>query len=79
MPVIQGFAFDFKPYFTGGEDHHLKEIGVLTRWPSNDLQVYYADKNGDDGFDWEVRLADLANPLDGHVALFRDVGVITEE
>lgn len=82
LPVIQGFALDFRPYFTGGEDHHLKEIGVLTRWPSNDfLEVYYADQNGDDGFDWEVRLAYLANPnpLDGHIELPGNVGVLAPE
>lgn len=80
MPLIQGFAFDFRPYFTGGEDHHLQEIGVLTRWPSNDfLEVYYADKNGDDGFDWQVRLAYLDNALRGGIALPETVGVIETE
>ncbi|MCC2307696.1 hypothetical protein [Cellulomonas chengniuliangii] len=62
VPFIQGFNLDFRPYFTPGADHHLREIGVLTRWPTEDfMEIYYADRNGDDGFDWEVRLAYLAD------------------
>jgi hypothetical protein len=73
-----GFSLDFRNYFTRGQDHHLREVGVMTRWPANDfLEVYFADKNGDDGFDWEVRLAYLADRLDQTFSLPDNVGVIS--
>jgi hypothetical protein len=56
--VIRGFHFDFKPYFTSGEDHHIKQIGVLT--PDGRVEVAYADQNDDDGFDWVVRYGILS-------------------
>jgi len=58
MSVIRGFHFDFKPYFTNGEDHRIKQIGVLTR--DGEVEVAYADKNDDDGFDWVVRYGILS-------------------
>jgi hypothetical protein len=51
--VIRGFSFDFR-----SDDHHLREIGVLTG--SGRLEVYYADKNMDDLFDWAVDWGILA-------------------
>lgn len=57
--VIRGFKFNFEPYFTSGKDHHIKEIGVLLKSLSGNLEVYYSDKNGDDGFDWDVDWAIL--------------------
>jgi hypothetical protein len=56
--VIRGFHFDFKPYFTDGEDHRIKQIGVLTA--DGEVQVAYADQNDDDGFDWVVRYGILS-------------------
>ncbi|MPZ89609.1 MAG: hypothetical protein GEU81_16400 [Nitriliruptorales bacterium] len=52
--VIRGFRFDFKPYFTSGGDHHIRDVGVMTH-DDGRLEVFYEDKNGDDGFDWAVR------------------------
>jgi len=46
--VIRGFHFNFDK-----KDHHLREIGALTS--NQNLEVYYADKNGDDLFQWKVR------------------------
>jgi hypothetical protein len=51
--VIRGFRFDFKPYFTSGQDHHIKQIGVVTS--SGRVDGAYADRNDDDGFDWDFR------------------------
>lgn len=51
--VIRGFKFNFEPYFTSGGDHHLRSVGVLTH-DDGRLEVWYNDKNEDDGFDWEV-------------------------
>jgi hypothetical protein len=53
--VVSGFHFDFKPYFTDGNDHHLKSINVAT--PNGGIDVQYSDKNGDDGFNWLVKFA----------------------
>jgi hypothetical protein len=51
--VIRGFHFNFRPVLTSGGDHHIRSIGV---YPQNgDLEVYYEDKNGDDGFEWFVK------------------------
>jgi len=53
--VIRGFRFDFGK----DKDRHLREVGVL---PMNDkLEVYFADKNGDDRFDWRVQWAVLGD------------------
>lgn len=51
--VITGFRLDY-----ADGDHHLQEIGVLTR--TSDVQVYYGDDNGDDDFGYRVDLATLA-------------------
>ncbi len=51
--VIRGFKMD---YLNGG-DHHVREVGVLTR--ATDFQVYYGDNNGDDDFSYEVDYAVL--------------------
>jgi hypothetical protein len=59
--VIRGFFFNFEPHFTSGRDHHIKEIGVMTP-DRGRVEVYYGDKNGDDGFDWVVRWGVL-NPV----------------
>lgn len=48
--VIQGFYFDFSK-----ADRPLREIGVITS--NKNLEVYYADKYGDDEFKWWVRWA----------------------
>ena len=53
--VIRGFKFNFEPYFTSGGDHHIGGISVCAS--SGRVDVLYMDKNGDDGFDWEVRWA----------------------
>ena len=45
--IISGFKVD---YLNG--DHHVKEIGVLTR--TSDIQIYYGDENGDDDFAYFV-------------------------
>jgi len=52
--VLRGFRFEFKHYFTGDEDHHLKKIGVLPNTAGTVL-ISYRDDNGDDGFDWQYR------------------------
>jgi hypothetical protein len=51
--IISGFKMD---YLYGG-DHHVQEIGVLTR--ASDIQVYYGDRNGDDDFSYRVNYAVL--------------------
>lgn len=51
--IISGFLVD---YLYGG-DHHVREIGVLTR--TSDVQIYYGDKNGDDDFSYVVDYAIL--------------------
>lgn len=51
--VIRGFKFNFEPHFTSGGDHHIRSVGVLTQ-DDGRLEVWYNDKNEDDGFDWEV-------------------------
>jgi hypothetical protein len=55
--VISGFFVD---YVNGG-DHHVKELGVLTR--SSDVQVYFGDDNGDDDFTYRVNYSVLRSPL----------------
>lgn len=50
--VLRGFHFDFRPIYTAGGDHHIKEVGVLGG--EGRIDVVYSDKNGDDGFDWLV-------------------------
>jgi hypothetical protein len=52
--VISGFLMD---YLNGG-DHHIQELGVLTR--TTDVQVYYGDDNQDDDFSYQVDYAVLA-------------------
>ena len=56
-PVIRGFKFNFEPYFTSGGDHHIGHISVCAS--TGRVDVLYMDKNGDDGFDWEVHWATL--------------------
>jgi hypothetical protein len=51
--VIRGFHVNFHPYFTGGSDHHIRELGVLTP-DDGRVEVFYSDQNADDGFDWSV-------------------------
>jgi hypothetical protein len=50
--IITGFRVD---YASG--DHHLQEIGVMTR--TSDVQIYYGDDNGDDDFSFRVDVAML--------------------
>ena len=57
-PVIRGFRFDFQPNNT---DHHIKEIGVYMVG-NGQLDVYYADWNKDDLFNWSVDYA-IVNPF----------------
>lgn len=52
--VLRGFRFKFQPYFTDGNDHHLKKIGILPTTAGTAL-ISYRDQNGDDGFDWIYR------------------------
>ena len=61
VAVLRGFRFNFEPHFTSGGDHHIKKIGLLPTQssPQNEVFVFYEDKNGDDGFDWEYRWAIL--------------------
>jgi|GEM_PF-6909692 len=54
--VISGFSMDFT-----SSDHHLQEIGVLTR--TSDVQVYYSDNNQDDDFNYRVDYAILRTPV----------------
>jgi len=57
--VIRGFHFNFEPYFTSGEDHHIKRIAV---YMLNDrVSVLYHDNNSDDGYDYHVRWGRLEN------------------
>jgi hypothetical protein len=56
--VLRGFRFEFKNFFTSGDDHHLKKIGVLPTTAGTVL-ISYRDENGDDGFDWQYRWAIL--------------------
>lgn len=56
--VISGFKLNFEPHFTSGGDHHIRAISVLTP-DDGRVEVLYADKNGDDGFDWQVKWAIL--------------------
>src|SRR5207249_2653372 len=58
--VLRGFKMEFKPYFTSGNDHHVRDIGVFTL-DDGRIQVYYEDENSDDGFDWTVRWG-ILNP-----------------
>ena len=54
--VIRGFRFEDKPTCVGSRscsDHHIKKIGVENQ--GGRVQVRYADKNGDDPFDWRVK------------------------
>lgn len=54
--VISGFQFNFRPgswWNPGAGDHNLRDVGVLT--PDGHVRVFYADRNGDDRFDWRVR------------------------
>lgn len=60
IPVIRGFKFAFGGSCegSGNEDHHIREIGVLTAsTTSGDLEAYYSDVNYDDTFCWEVEWA----------------------
>jgi hypothetical protein len=50
--IMCGFRFDFVK-----GDHHLNKISVLTH--NGFLQVDYADKNGDDRYNWRVKWAVL--------------------
>ncbi len=50
--LIRGFDFDF-----ANKDHHLREIGV--RSVNDNLEVYYADKDANDVFNWRVRWATI--------------------
>jgi hypothetical protein len=52
--VLRGFRFEFKDYFTSGDDHHLKKIEV-TPTTTGKVLISYKDRNGDDGFDWQYR------------------------
>jgi hypothetical protein len=52
--VLRGFRFEYKDYFTSGDDHHLQKIGVLPTTAGTVL-ISYRDRNGDDGFDWQYR------------------------
>lgn len=45
--VISGFWVNF-----ASDDHHLQDIGVLTR--TSDVEIYYEDHNSDDDFDYLV-------------------------
>jgi hypothetical protein len=58
--VIRGFKLEFKPYFTSGNDHHVRDIGVFTL-DDGRIQAFYEDENSDDGFDWTVRWG-ILNP-----------------
>jgi hypothetical protein len=50
--MICGFHLDYV-----STDHHVRDVGVLMR--SNDLEVYYGDKNGDDPFRYRVKWATI--------------------
>ncbi len=54
--VLRGFSFTYQPYFTSGEDHHLRQIGVRPN-TTGSVFLTYRDDDGDDGFDWEYRWA----------------------
>jgi len=60
--VLRGFRFEFKDYFTSGDDHKLKKIGVLPTTAGTVL-ISYRDRNGDDGFDWQYRWAILKDRI----------------
>jgi len=53
--VIRGFKFNFRD-----NDHHIRATSVLT--PDGRVEVLYADKNGDDRFDWQVQWAVSPTP-----------------
>ncbi len=50
--IITGFKVDYL-----SSDHHIREIGVLTR--TSDIEIYYGDINGDDDFAYQVNYAAL--------------------
>lgn len=61
VAVLRGFRFNFEPYFTNGNDHHIRKVALLPTQssPQSDVFISYRDRNGDDGFDWEYRWAIL--------------------
>ena len=52
--MLTGWEFDF---ISG--DHEIRDIGVFRR--AEDLTVFFADKDGDDRFDWRVDWAQIGN------------------
>ena len=60
--IIRGFDFEFQPDLDWGitQDQHIKDIGVRT--PGSKIEVYYGDKeinDGGDRFNWGVDWAAL--------------------
>ena len=49
--AISGFSLDFEDDCTGGDDHHIREIGITMS------EIQFNDKNGDDCFDWHLKWA----------------------
>lgn len=61
--IIRGFDFEFLPDLDVGitQDQHIRDIGVRT--PGSKIEVYYGDKeinDGGDRFDWSVDWAALS-------------------
>jgi len=57
VPVVRGFAFDFEPDCTSGDDHHIRQVGITHEQDAYTLS--YADKSGDDCFDYELYWAKI--------------------
>ncbi|MEV0096009.1 hypothetical protein [Streptomyces sp. NPDC050738] len=51
--VIRGFNMNFR-----SKDHHIRDLGAVLPGDGR-AEVYFEDKNGDDGFDWSLGWAVL--------------------
>jgi len=50
--ALTGWAFNFV-----NEDHHIRDLGIDRQ--GDNFIVFYADRNGDDQFDWRVEWAHI--------------------
>jgi len=80
LQVPAGFIFVLKGFrigFPGGTDHQIKTIGV--QQGGNELNVWLADKNGDDQFSYEVRYALVPASMIAESGTLRGTGVSMAE
>ncbi len=68
--LLRGFNLKFN-----NGDHNLNEVGILTTSSlDGNLNVLFADKNRDDGFDWRVEWAILKYPTNPIVLILDEYG-----